>query len=127
MFEPDLSVEPAPLMARELSEIASRPHDYRPEFAGWLAANWHVWREFARQADRVWMAGRAHYSARTIGEFLRHYSSLREKPEGSWKLNDHVWPDLARLYIAMRPERVGFFELRSRGGERELGEMEAAA
>lgn len=86
---------------------------YRRDFHEWLQANWHVWVAFEREANRIWERGRRHYSARTIGEYLRHESALRqEKDETPWKLNDHAWPDLARLYIAMYPLRAEFFEMR---------------
>ncbi len=104
-----------------LNVIVDHLPEYRRDFREWLETNWHVWVAFEREANRVWGRGRRHYSARTIGEYLRHESALRqEKDETPWKLNDHAWPDIARLYIAMYPLRSEFFELRrplSRGGE----------
>lgn len=86
---------------------------FRKDFMDWLSANWHVWLAFEYQADRIWDSGRRRYSARTIGEFLRHMSNIREAPnQHGWKLNDHYWPDLSRLYAAVHPERSEFFERR---------------
>lgn len=85
---------------------------FRADFPGWLADNLHVWTRFEAHASAIWNAGRRHYSARTIGEVLRHETALKAANDGEWKLNDHRWPDLARLYLAMYPERTGFFEVR---------------
>lgn len=86
---------------------------YRRDLVEWLAENYAVWQAFEREADAIWNAGRRHYSARTIGEVLRHQSALREVPKAhGWKLNDHYWPDLARLYMDLHPDRPGFFETR---------------
>ncbi len=86
---------------------------YRADFSDWLAKNYGVWIAFEAQADKVWTAGRRRYSARTIGEYLRHESAIREEPNAlGFKLNDHYWPDLARLYMDLHPDRDKFFELR---------------
>lgn len=85
---------------------------FRPGFADWLADNLHVWAAFKREANRIWARGRRHYSARTIGEVLRHESALAEVGS-EWKLNNTIFPDLARLYLLAYPERDGFFELRT--------------
>lgn len=87
---------------------------FRLDFYGWLKANLEIWERFERESNAVWARGRKHYSARTIGEFLRHESTLQAANDGEWKLNDHRWPDLARLYLLLNPDREGFFELRGR-------------
>lgn len=94
--------------------VCAHPEFFRRDFMSWLSRNYPVWVSFEEEAERVWRRGRRHYSARTIGEYLRHESALREGPnEHGWKLNDHYWPDLARLYMLMRPDREGFFERRA--------------
>lgn len=94
--------------------IRAEQKRFRADFMGWLSANYEVWIAFEAEADRVWERGRRHYSARTIGEYLRHESALREQPnEHGFKLNDHYWPDLARLYMLIHPDRDGFFERRT--------------
>lgn len=93
--------------------VAAHAPKFRADFVQWLEANYSAWEAFEREADKIWNAGRRHYSARTIGEVLRHESALREKPNThGWKLNDHYWPDLARLYALLHPDRDKFFELR---------------
>jgi hypothetical protein len=93
--------------------VGAHPEHFRKDFADWLEKNAHVWDAFKHQADLIWDRGRRRYSARTIGEYLRHESNLREaQNEHGWKLNDHVWPDCARLYMLPNPERDGFFETR---------------
>lgn len=83
---------------------------FAADFALWLVDNWHIWREFKRTADEVRAKGREHYSARVIGEVMRHHTVLAERT-GEWKLNDHRWPDLARLYMLVQC-CPGFFETR---------------
>lgn len=97
-----------------LRRVAENPTRFRADFAEWLRSNLHVWERFEREANAVWNAGRRHYSARTIGEVLRHETALQAQNDGEWKLNDHRWPDLARVYLLMNPDRDEFFELRGR-------------
>jgi hypothetical protein len=112
----DETPERGPAIAPEYRLIAEHPESFPDDFAPWLADNWHVWREFQRQAHWLRINGRRkHFAARTIGEYMRHYTALSET-EGMWKLNDHRWPDLARLYMLKYPEAAGFFELRVQAG-----------
>lgn len=92
-----------------------KANEFRDGFLTWLAnpSNFAVWLGFERLADEVWDKGRRHYSARTIGETLRFHSDLQDTTPGV-KLNDHSWPDLARLYMLVHPGREGFFDLRVR-------------
>lgn len=94
--------------------VLAHPEHFRRDFADWLEKNAKVWDAFAVEADKIWSRGRRRYSARTIGEYLRHESALREAPnEHGWKLNDHWWPDLGRLYMLAHPDRDGLFERRA--------------
>lgn len=86
---------------------------FRPDFLPWMRENFHIWERFREEADKIRATGRSHYSARTIGEWMRHQTALSEAG-GIWKINDHVWPDMARLYMALEPRAGGFFELRAR-------------
>ncbi len=93
--------------------IVAHAEQFRGDFMTWLVDNWHVFLAFELEADRVWGRGRTHYSARTIGEYLRHETALREGPnELGFKVNDHWWPDLGRLYMLLHPDRAQFFERR---------------
>lgn len=62
-----------------LSVVECQSFLFRPDFRAWLADNFHIWLAFEREANHVWTTGRRHYSARTIGEYLRHETALREK------------------------------------------------
>lgn len=96
-----------------LMMICTHADWFRNDDLDWVTRNYHVWEAFEREANKVWDRGRRHYSARTIGEYLRHESTLREdENEHGWKINDHAWPSLARLYVLMHPERFCFFERR---------------
>lgn len=85
----------------------------REDFREWLLRNQIVWHRFETEALRIWNRGRDHYSARTIGEVLRHESALADDDQ-AYKLNDHIWPDLARLFLECHPACAGFFETRRR-------------
>jgi len=78
----------------------------------WFAENNHIWKAFEEQALLIYQRGHRHYSARTIIEFLRHHSALKEA-SGEWKINDHITPHLARRFMKEHPHLNGFFETRS--------------
>lgn len=110
-FEPPprpIDRKPEVLLTITLSE-----DKYRPGLREWVDENWSIWLRFEFEADKVRERGRRHYSARTIGEYIRHSTALKEKG-GAFKVNDHIWPDLARLYLTLHPSAQGFFELRGR-------------
>lgn len=52
---------------------------YRRDFPSYLADNFHVFKAFEREADKIWNRGRRHYSGRTIIEVLRHESALADR------------------------------------------------
>ena len=92
--------------------LKQTPWHFRAEFPKWLSENWGIWQRFEREASKVYAMGRPHYSARTLIEFLRHETNVREQ-ESEFKVNNNIAPDLARLYVTLYPERTGFFDLRS--------------
>lgn len=98
----------------EFLAVQANPLWFRKDFEEWLGTNYTVWLAFELEADKVWDRGRRRYSARTIWEYMRHESMVREVDnEHHFKLNDHWPPDLARLYMLLHPDRDGFFERRS--------------
>lgn len=94
-------------------EVVLANKQFRDDFASWLLDNWNIWLAFERRANRLWSAGSRHAGARMIGETLRYLTALREKGS-QWKINDWWWPDMARLYMLLHPDRKGFFETRGR-------------
>ena len=108
----DFSEAKAPPAALELSVVANNADRFSAGFAAWLDQNWHVWREFKRQADGMRGRGFTHYSARTILHWMRHHTTIYETGGTTWKLNDHVSPDLGRLYALVYPSHATFFEFR---------------
>lgn len=93
-----------------LAAAALNPDRYRGDFYGWLHDNSHIMLAFETEAERVWARGRRHYSARTIVEYLRHETLLAET-SGEWKINDWWTPDMARLFVALHPDKP-LFEFR---------------
>lgn len=97
----------------ELLDLVAKDggNKFKAGFFYWLRDNFGIWKRFVQEADKVRAAGRDHYSARTIGEYIRHETALREA--GEVKINNNAFPDCARLYMHMR-KCEGFFELRTR-------------
>jgi len=87
------------------------PNSFRKDFKAWVDENWNIWVAFHFEACRAYARGRRHYSARTIIEWLRHETSLRQG-NADFKINGNYVPDLARLWNYLYPERSGFFEIR---------------
>lgn len=111
-----------PTTGEAVSSIINANADlFLMDMSEWLAdiKNWLVWSAFEYEANRAWEKRKGdpkpHYSARTIGEYLRHHTAMRDSGS-EFKVNDHAWPELARLYMLSHPERDGFFELRGRAG-----------
>ena len=80
------------------------------DFDSWIEENQHIYEAFEREALKI-AQKRKRYSARTIIEFLRHHSIIKESGS-EWKINDHSTPHLARMFVRNHPEYVGFFEFR---------------
>lgn len=97
-----------------LSKVAAMPALFRRDFYDWLKENYPVFQYFEQSALKVREAGFKHYSARTIVEVMRHRTNIREIGDGTWKLNDHRTPDMARLFNSLHPECAGLFEFRVR-------------
>ena len=93
--------------------VDCRPDLFRKDFKDWLIANWHIWKVFEREANRMAKRGRDHYSARTIIHWIRHETCVAEK-DGDFKVNNNYSPDLGRLWVCYHPDRADFFETRER-------------
>lgn len=114
MMQAELSQEKK---ERLLMIVKNSPEDYRMNFLDWMPDNWHIIVAFFVEANRVWNSGRRHHSARDLCAHLRHETALYEaqnrvvNPKG-FKINNNVSPSLARLYVAIYPERANLFEMR---------------
>ena len=56
--------------------------------------------EFVARADDIRARGFTHYSARTIGEYIRFHRHVEK--QGEFKVNNNVFPTLARYYMSLR-------------------------
>jgi len=111
MVQPDLFERQFPM-----NIIDKNRSMFTDDFCEWIGLNLHVFAAFVKQAKYVRsVMRRDHYSARTIGEWLRHNSEIREKGNG-WKLNNNYFPALARLSMLAYKELEGLFETRERTG-----------
>lgn len=67
---------------------------------------------FCEEADKLRAMGVKHYSARTIGEYLRHETALSDGGQ-KYKLNNNNFPRWARYYMDQH-NCHGFFTLRGK-------------
>ena len=107
--------EQADLFQPPILVLAQRHRErFTEEFLAWLADNTHIWNAFRREALSIRKRGYTRYSSRTIVEFLRHHSAIREnsRPGAEFKINDHFAPYLARIFDLAEPHAAGLFEYR---------------
>lgn len=102
----DLNPNPSPL-----DIVRANSDQFRADFTGWLSENHHIWQAFQREADKVWLRGRRHYSARTIIHYLRHETAMMDSGV-EFKINNNASPDMSRLYALLHPDRADLFETR---------------
>lgn len=110
------AARPPPVITRQervLQLVLQHAQALRYVGVDWMRANWKIWEAFEREADDRYREGQRAWGSRTIGEYIRRETRIQEQG-GKFKVNDHIWPDLARLYLMLKPERDGFFELRGR-------------
>jgi len=98
--------------SREERLIRLHPDQFAPDFLDWWRDNRHIWRAFDAAAEQLARNGVEHFGARAIGEHIRFETALRERG-GDFKVNDHAWPDCARLWLLMHPSYPRFFETRA--------------
>lgn len=98
---------------RILAMVKDSDFAFRPDFARWIDVNFAIWKEFERRALLMGEMGRVRFSARTITESIRWDTALREAG-GTFKINDHYPPDMARLFMLLHPSYAELFELRHR-------------
>ena len=84
------------------------------DFDEFHAQNPHVYELFKRFAFVVANAGYERYSSRAVIERLRWHVNFETTTAqaGEFKLNDHLTPYYARLFMADHPHLGEFFETR---------------
>lgn len=92
--------------------MAEHKYQFSDDFDKWLLANWRIYIEFENHALQMVFRGRTHYSSRTIIEYIRHETALREAGDG-FKINNNQVPDMARLFSIRYPKHAGLFEYRA--------------
>ena len=88
------------------------PDQFLPGFDDWIYDNLHFYRAFEEEALKVARTGKRRYAARTIIEYLRHWTSMQEVSNSSFKINDHWTSSTARLFSILNPLYPDFFEFR---------------
>lgn len=91
--------------------VVKNSDQFRSDFARWLCDNFPIYEKFESHG-RIMGAKRSRYSARTIVEFIRHHTALREN-DGEFKITNNVIPDMARLFSMLNPQYADLFEFRS--------------
>lgn len=95
--------------------IRTNAGQFTTGFLEWLADNRKIWERFENEANKLWNRKIKHWSARTIIEFLRHETALFDT-DRTFKINNNIAPDLARLYRLRYPDRAEFFDTRCQAG-----------
>jgi hypothetical protein len=80
-------------------------------FEKFHAENPEAYRLFSKFTFEVIAAGRTHFSAHAILHRIRWFTDFEAK-SGAFKINDHVAPFFARMWMAENPKHKGFFETR---------------
>jgi len=99
-------------MENTIQLLEKHKTEFRPGFTTWVMQNWTLYLAFEAEALHIAHSGRTHYSARTIGEYLRHQTTHREI-NSPFKLNDHTIPDMARLFALRNPAHASLFAYRA--------------
>lgn len=94
------------------SLLKANEAEFRPGFVAWATENWNLYKAFENEALHIAQSGRKHYSARTISEYLRHETTHRDE-NSAFKINDHITPDLARLFALRNPLYSNLFAYRA--------------
>lgn len=103
--------------ATHLILLAQSNPDIPGTFVIWLSDNLIIWEAFESEALKVIARGHQRYSSKTIMEFLRHHSMLKETSETPWKLNNNHTAYLSRLFAMVHPQHAGLFSFRSVGSD----------
>jgi hypothetical protein len=87
-------------------------------FVIWRRENPHLWAYFVAVCDEMWASGRKRWSADAALHIVR-WSTGED-------IDNRFSPFAARAYLAMRPDRPEFFELRPSAADAWLiAQMEA--
>lgn len=84
------------------------------EAIDWHLENKHVWRAFEAEAIRIVHSGITHWSSKTIWEYLRHETAIKEKTDRMFKLNNNRTALMSRLWAVKYKNTpwADLFELR---------------
>lgn len=82
------------------------------EFQTYIERNWHIVERAIVEAYRAKQGGKDRYSMRTIIEYIRHETELRDGSE--YQVNNNAAPAIARLAMVMIDELSGMFQTRER-------------
>ena len=94
----------------------------REDFYRFHAENAHVWELFESFALELAAAGAVRIGARLVWERLRWEGivSTSSRWSGPFKLNDHLVPFYARLFLQRHPEHADLFETRRAAADAEF-------
>lgn len=97
-----------------LSVINENPNLFQVKFKSFILKNMNIYTAFEKEALAISKI-RSHYSARTIVEFLRHETNLRQDSTGAYgefKISDSFTPDMARLFVLRHPSHKELFSFK---------------
>jgi len=89
------------------------PSETVTKFIDYIQNNLNVWLEFEKITLDLIDKGHDQYSARTIVHVLRYQTHVGEF-KSKYKINDHVSPMFARIFILIHPKHEGFFKIKNK-------------
>lgn len=90
----------------------TRQEELFERFVAFHRAHPEVWRYFDRYALDARASGQERYGASEIVGRIRWHVRVERRGAEPFKVNDHVSPFYARLWMLAHPEAGAFFELR---------------
>lgn len=107
-------------LAQIESIIANSEHEYSAGFANWLRLNHSTWKQFAITARRAFELNHQHrFGAQAIIEIIR-WETVIAGHDVTFKVNNNIGADLARLTMDCYPDMKGYFKLRERKNTNDL-------
>lgn len=94
------------------NEITILNENYPDGFWIWIEENGHIYRAFVEKALALKRRGKQRYGAKAIAEVIRYETTLAQRGEQEFKLNNNYVSGLARLAMTLNPQLDGFFQVR---------------
>lgn len=97
----------------EKNQFDADPTESIQKFIDYIQDNLNVWLEFEKMCLNLINNGYEHYSARTLIHVIRYQTHVGEF-KSKYKVNDHISPVFARVFMILHPQHDGFFTIKTK-------------